>query len=159
MLASKKVLAMNLLAPVADKLGKLIRMLSSDRDGEVVAAAHAIKRTLQSAGADVHTLAGLIEKPSSGLSETDVRRIYDAGFQDGLRKAEDAQHGDRTFRNVDGTPDWKEVAQFCHERVNQLRPNEQQFVNDMAGRTMWREPSEKQGKWLLSIFYKLGGRP
>jgi hypothetical protein len=28
----------------------------------------------------------------------------------------------------------------------------------MASRTVWREPTEKQGKWLKSIFYRLGGR-
>ena len=40
-----------------DKLGKLIRMLSSDKDGEVLAAASAIKRTLAAEGSDIHALA------------------------------------------------------------------------------------------------------
>lgn len=48
---------MTSLAPVSAKLEKLIPMLSSDRDGEVVAAVRAIGRTLQSAGADWHDLA------------------------------------------------------------------------------------------------------
>jgi hypothetical protein len=37
---------MSTLAPIADKLGKLIRLLSSDKDGEVLAAARAIGRAL-----------------------------------------------------------------------------------------------------------------
>jgi hypothetical protein len=39
-----------------DKLGKLIRMLSPDRDGEVLAAASAIRRTLAAEGSDIHAL-------------------------------------------------------------------------------------------------------
>jgi len=35
---------------------------------------------------------------------------------------------------------------------------EQEFVNDIASRTVWREPTERQGKWLKSIFYRLGER-
>ena len=35
-----------------------------------------------------------------------------------------------------------------------------EFVNDMCGRLAWdgREPTERQGKWLISIFLQLGGR-
>jgi hypothetical protein len=48
---------MTLPAPVANRIGKLIRMLGSDKDGEVLGAACAIKRTLESAGSDLHDLA------------------------------------------------------------------------------------------------------
>jgi hypothetical protein len=43
--------------PLEQKLGTFIRMLASERDGEVVAAARAIVRTLKAAGADIHVLA------------------------------------------------------------------------------------------------------
>ena len=39
------------------KLAKMIRMLSADNDGQVLAAARAIDRTLKSAGLDWHDLA------------------------------------------------------------------------------------------------------
>ena len=45
------------LAPITGKLGKMIRMLASDCDGDVIAAARAIKRTLRSEGLDIHALA------------------------------------------------------------------------------------------------------
>lgn len=48
---------MNALAPVAPKIAKLIPRLASDHDGEVVATVRAIRRTLESAGLDLHTLA------------------------------------------------------------------------------------------------------
>ena len=44
------------------RLGKLIRLLSSDRPGEVVAAAGAINRALQAAGLDIHRLADVVER-------------------------------------------------------------------------------------------------
>jgi hypothetical protein len=49
------------LAVVAPRLGQLVRLLGSHQDGEVVAAARAIGRTLKSAGADFHTLAATVE--------------------------------------------------------------------------------------------------
>jgi hypothetical protein len=50
------------LAVVAPRIGQLIRLLGSDRDGEVIAAVHALARTLMSVGADFHTLADTIER-------------------------------------------------------------------------------------------------
>jgi hypothetical protein len=52
---------MSMPVPAAAKLGKLIRLLSSDKDGEVLAAVGAIKRTLQSEGINIHSLAAVIE--------------------------------------------------------------------------------------------------
>jgi hypothetical protein len=139
------------------KLGTFIRLLASERDGEVVAAARAIVRTLKSTGADIHTLAERVENANGGkLSEAEMRKLYDAGYEAGVRAVESMSAGD--FHNVDGTPAWNEIALFCQKNSNRLRENERQFVNDMASRSVWREPTEKQAKWLRSIFYRLGGK-
>lgn len=45
------------------KIGKLIPRLASDHDGEVVATARAIIRSLQSSGSDLHDLASALSKP------------------------------------------------------------------------------------------------
>src|SRR6267142_510688 len=45
-----------------DRLKKLIPMLASDKDGEVIAAVSAIKRTLQSNESDLHDLAAKLSK-------------------------------------------------------------------------------------------------
>jgi hypothetical protein len=50
-----------LLAPIATRLGQLIRLLDSNRDGEVIGAARALGRTLRAAGADFHLLAETVE--------------------------------------------------------------------------------------------------
>jgi hypothetical protein len=147
------------LAPISGKLAQYVRLLSSNQDGEVVAAARAIVRTLKKSGADIHTLADRIEHANGGkLSEAEMKKLYDAGYDAGVRAAENKQHGAVDFHNVDGTPAWNEIALFCQHQQDRLRTNELQFVNDMAERTVWREPTERQGKWLRSIFYRLGGR-
>jgi hypothetical protein len=147
------------LTPIAAKLATIIRLLGSDKDGEVVAAARALGRTLNAVGADIHALAEQIEKPNgTGLSEDDMKRLYDAGFVDGRRAAENAAHGPGDFHNTDGTPGWHETAVWCQQHSARLREKEKEFVDDMAARTVWREPSERQGKWLLSIYYRLGGK-
>ena len=145
------------LAPIAGKLAKFVRMLSSDKDGDVIAAAHAIMRTLRGAGSDIHALAGQIEKPNGELSEMEMKKLYDAGFHDGMRAAEAEQFGPGDFHNTDGTPDWHEISLFCQRHNDRLREKEREFVNDMAGRILWNEPTERQAKWLKSIFYRLGG--
>jgi hypothetical protein len=150
---------MNALAPIANKLAKAIRMLASDRDGDVIAAARAIGRLLRNEGLDIHMLAEGIENPNGGtLSEVEMKKLYDAGYDAGLRAAEDKHHGLADFANTDGTPSWHEIALFCQRHNDCLRDKEREFINEMASRTVWCEPTEKQTKWLKSIFYRLGGR-
>jgi hypothetical protein len=48
------------------RLSKLIKMLSSPNDGEVVAAARALQRALAQQGADIHDLAGRVEAGYGG---------------------------------------------------------------------------------------------
>jgi len=147
------------LAPIAGKLAPLIRLLSSDQDGEALAAARAINRLLKSNGVDIHVLADHVEKTNgSSLTDAEMKKLYDAGYDAGVRAAENKNHGSDDFHSVDGTPAWHEIARFCQQNGIRLRENERTFVNDMASRTVWREPTPKQEKWLRSIFFRLGGR-
>jgi hypothetical protein len=146
------VLAMSI-EPVAEKLEKLLRMLSSPREGEVVAAVQAIMRTLKGAGADIHELAACVK--GGKLSEADMRRIYDAAFADGRRAAE----RDKPDVWQDVEPNWQEIATECRDRGDsRLTPREYEFVDDMVRWTVYRKPSEKQAKWLHSIYVRLGRR-
>jgi hypothetical protein len=49
------------LGPIAGRLASFMRLLSSDKEGEVVAAVRAITRTLRVAQLDIHTLAEVVE--------------------------------------------------------------------------------------------------
>jgi hypothetical protein len=135
------------LAAIAPKLGQLIRLLSSDRDGEVVAAAHAIMRTLKSAGTDIHALAERIEH-ANGRSSGDESAIYDRGFRAGLKAA--AGNGDE--------PSAHAMAVWCQRSDDgELSERERKFIDQLAASTVYRLPTEKQMKWLRAIFFKLGG--
>ena len=143
--------------PVAEKLEKLLRMLSSPREGEVVAAVQAIMRTLKGAGADIHELAACVK--GGKLSETDMQRIYDAAFADGRRAAERDKPAAARDMWRDVEPNWQEIATECRDRGDgRLTQREHEFVNDMVRWTVYRKPSEKQAKWLHSIYVRLGRR-
>jgi hypothetical protein len=142
------------------KLGTSIRMLASQQDGEVIAAAHAIVRILKSVGSDIHALAERIEKPNgNSLTEAEMQKLFDAGYTAGVQAAENRHRGIDDFSNTDGRPAWDAVAHFLQRNKARLEPKHHDFVDDMASRTVWgREPTEKQHKYLHSLFFKLGGK-
>ena len=137
-----------------------IRLLGSDRDGDVIAAAHGLRRLLKSANADLHDLATLVEQPQqSGITEADMKRLYQAGFDAGVAASEKQFYGDGDFRTINGSdPDWKQVSQYCYAKRDQLSAREAEFIKSVSSQLIWRPPSEKQRKWLLSILYRLGGK-
>ena len=48
-------------ADIAPTIAKLLRLLASDKDGEIVASVHALRRVLGSANLDLHDLASVVE--------------------------------------------------------------------------------------------------
>ena len=128
------------------KLEKLVRLLSSDKDHEVLAAARAITRTLSAAHSDIHELAARVK----GVSEADMQRIFDAGVQEGKDAAAAAG-----FKSTEG-PTYYEMALFCEERSGHLSGKEQGFISDMVRWCARREPTEKQAKWLHVLWVRLG---
>jgi len=137
-----------------EKLEKLLKLaLGSDRDGEVIAAARAIQRTLSSAGSDIHELAERIR--GGKLSEAEIRKIYDAGYEAG----KDEGAVEKGFSDTTAGPSWLQMAQYCAEHDNgRLTPREREFVDDMTRWCTRREPTEKQGKWLHLLYVRIGRR-
>jgi hypothetical protein len=80
------------------------------------------------------------------------------GFEAGVHAVENKRHGDEDFHNTDGTPSWHAIAVWCQRHDDRLRDNERQFINNVAARTVYREPTAKEEKWLRSIFLRLGGK-
>src|SRR5262245_27714361 len=117
------------LAPIAPTLGKLVRLLSSDQDHEVLGAARAIQRVLASAGADFHALAGLIEVTAHN----------------------------RTYGHQDTAPgqDWRvrAMVRFCADHPELLSPKEYNFITTLARRR--GKPSERQLEWLCAIYARV----
>src|SRR6266498_553917 len=149
---------MALPSEVTDRLGNVIRRLSSDQDGEIVASLYAILRLLESCGGDVHALAAQVE--NGGMSEKDreevraqIKKAHEVGYEKGVRAAE------ARFR-PDGKLEFSEVALFAERQINRLPPDKHEFIHKMAFYARQElEPSPKQGKFLFDLFVQyLGGR-
>jgi hypothetical protein len=135
---------------VNDKIGKLIKMLSSSVDAEVVAAARALVRTLQAEGSDIHDLAERVE--GRKLSQAEMQIIYDKAFADGKNAA--AAAGE--FRPVDVPTFYAMACEIQHKANGRLAPKEAEFIDDMMRWCARREPTEKQAKWLHSLYCRTG---
>jgi DNA-binding transcriptional ArsR family regulator len=112
----------NAVIPIAATVAKLIRLLGSDRDGEVVASAHALRRVLAGAGLTLHDLAQAIERPPMPSI---------VPYSD---------HADN---------DWREMVERCRARWHLLSDRERGLIVSLA---RWRgEPTNKQLAWLETI--------
>jgi hypothetical protein len=126
--------------PIADKLGKPLRMLTSSCDGEVLAATRRIDRT----GIDIHVLADGVASDKK-FTKADAVEIYQSGLADGRREAEQQQSA---FRNVDNDASWHAIACECAAKSDRLYGQKKKdFVADIVRwTTHGGEPTEKQAK-------------
>jgi hypothetical protein len=150
------------LASIAPKLANLIRRLSSDQDGEVVATAHALVRTLQSIGADIHDVADRIEHSGNGaLVEAELQEVYDAGIKEGVRREKVRSQASGVPQGAAVQfPSARDMAMHCYRNLAELRSEwEQEFITNMAAWTRGPRPlSPKQQAHLEKIYIKLRGR-
>jgi hypothetical protein len=148
---------------IAKRIAAVFRRLGSDFDGEVVAAAAALKRILTSEGLSINDLAIVLENCNGEIeqrkySEKDAEIIFARGVDKGRAEQLRAQQAPPEFYESNGEPRWNEIALFCQRNHARLRNEwERTFIDDMAGMTLLREPSAKQAKYLLAIFVRLGG--
>jgi hypothetical protein len=148
--------------PFETRIADLIRRLGSDFEGEVIATWRALKRLLASRDVSFTDLGDAVEKlATGGLEEDAMKRIFDAGY---TKCAEDMERKHTEAQAVfglhpDGSTDWEAIALHCQKEKHRIEAKHHQFVDDMASRMTWaREPTEKQGKYLLSLFRGVGGR-
>ncbi len=96
----------------AGKISKLIKLLSSDKPGEVVAAASALKRTLGSAGLDLHDLAAAAERGLLPVAPPQQPRAASWGPP------------------LPSPDNWQELAWWLHWHRWQLRGDQRERVAD-----------------------------
>jgi hypothetical protein len=148
--------------PFETKLAHLIRMLGTEHEGEAIGAWGALRRLLASRGVTFTDLGDAVERlATGGLEEAEMKRLFEAGRAEGARDAKRAHaESEAVFgKHADGSADWEAIALHCQREKVRIDPRHHQFLDDMASRMAWgREPTEKQGNYLLSIFRKIGGR-
>jgi hypothetical protein len=146
----------------AKRIAKLIRLLSSESDGEVANTVRAIKRVFDVEGLSFHDIATVIESCNGEIeerkySDADAKIIYERG----LAKGRAEQSGNlQNLEFFDGDqPRWYEIAVHCQRNAARLRSQwEKEFVADIAGKVLRTEPSLKQARCILKIFVKLRGQ-
>jgi len=149
--------------PVAKRIATLFRLLSSDFEGEVLGAVAAMKRLFKAEGLSFHDIATVIASCNGAIeerkySDADAEIIFARGVEKGRAEEANKQKAPPEFCDEDGRPRWNEIALYCQRNSSRLRSEgERNFINDMAGNTLWREPTARQAKWLFAIFVKLGG--
>jgi len=153
---------------LANDLGNMVRRMASPFDGEAANALGMLRKRMLAEGLNLNLtfcdFATLFENCRGQIeekkySDSDMGGMWERAVAQGREQGLQEQQLEETeFRDELGEPKWNAIALFCQKREARLRDNEREFVSDMAGRTMWRPPTEKQGKWLISIFVKLGGR-
>jgi hypothetical protein len=144
-------------AEVTARIGKAIRRLSSDSDGEIIASLYAILRLLESCGGDVHALAAQVE--NGGMSEkyreevgAQIKKAHEVGYEKGVKAAE------ARFR-PDGKLEFSEVALCMERQINRLPPDKHEFIHKMALYARQElEPTARQGKFLFDLVQYLEGR-
>jgi hypothetical protein len=113
-----------------EKLQKLIPMLSSENDGEVLATVEAIKRLLKASGKDLHDFAGMlsISPANDNVPEPSVPL----------------------------EPDDLEMANYCVEfGMKMMSQRECEFVTSLPDKIYRYGLSQKQSDWLLSIYTRI----
>ena len=122
-----------------------------------------LTRVLAAEGLTFNDIAMVIENTSDEIeehkySDADAEIIFARGVEKGRIEEARKQQAPPEFYDADGYPRWNDIALFCQRNVTRLRDEwERTFINDMAGKTLLREPTEKQAKHLLAIFIRLGG--
>jgi hypothetical protein len=143
------------------KIVPLVRLLASDKAGEITAAVRALRRVLEGAGADLHTLDRIENRGTAKLlSDDEMLEIFNAGFAQGRSRGLEEAKRDVEFYAVgdEGDPDWRAMVRFCWERRARLRVRDRQFIESLAHQIRIRKPTELQRPWLIDLFRRLGGR-
>ncbi|RXH34365.1 hypothetical protein XH99_01050 [Bradyrhizobium nanningense] len=148
---------------LATRVGKFLRMILddnnlNDNNGNVALVAARKLRSLQQA--ENYDIARQLE--TKFYDDADATKIFKRGREREREEISRQPQAPPEFYDGDGYPRWDEIALVCQRQIAQglkraKNAGEEEFINDMAGRMMFRQPSEAQGRWLFDIFIRFGG--
>jgi hypothetical protein len=131
---------------LAERLGQLLKLLvGTDKQGEAIAALEAIKRTINGAGIDHHSLGDALE---AGLARPQPRAA--------LRPPPRGPRPPPPPSPPTVFTSWRAKVSFCLEHDDRLNQREAEFLDAMQD---WcGSPSEKQLNWVDAIWRRLERR-
>lgn len=139
---------------LAQRFAKLFSQLSEPTS--VAAAVTAMNDLLASEKLSFSDVANVLEKKR--YSAEDMQFVFDKGKEVVTGREVGAQPA-LEFFDIDGNPRWYEMAVFCQDKVGRLHNAwEKNFITDIAGKMLEREPTFKQAQCIIRIYVKLGGR-
>jgi hypothetical protein len=143
----------------------LIALGNGSSDGERINAIHLLQRQLKGADSDSHDLIKRLE--ATPLSEDEMQRIFNAGFERG--RAEEVENTRRNaltiaapFATGDVGPgvgrySWLTIAQHCERNAHCLNDWEREFIANVVRRLRYKPPSSKEAAKLHDIFHNRFG--
>jgi hypothetical protein len=138
------------------KLAKLVRLLASPREGEALAAARAIERTLASEGGDIHDLADVLTGPAPRQASPVSHPSDQHGSQ---RPPSGQQKNDKTLDQY-LKYFWIGYCRMCVQRAAELSRAELAFVQKIQDGLSANYPYEDaEIRRLMRICERLERRP
>jgi hypothetical protein len=143
------------------KIAQLVRLLGTSERGERENAWRALVRAMAGAGVGWSDLGNWIECDEDKYSASELAEFAQIaraeGVEAGIRIGE-ARAGNTSNGNGLSLPRPAEMAEYCHERLGQLKDNQRDFVSDMYLITQ-RGVQLSPGRlgYLASIFIQIGG--
>jgi hypothetical protein len=141
----------------SERAAKLVRMLGSTFESEQLSALRRLGEFLQGEGLTFSDFGAAVENKQFTIA--DAREAYERGKQKGLAEGARKQE-ESTYFDINGEPLWYEIACYCEQNSgsNKLTDWEREFISDMPSKMIrYGRPTEKQEKFLIAIFVKLGG--
>lgn len=158
---------------VVPKLVRILGMLTSGADREVLTTVQAFFQVLTNAGLDIHVLRSRIEhgkcEEDGNLSASEMQKIYDAAYAKG--HADGVEQGRRSAIIATAIPmgiidssdvgpgvnghSWLEIAQYCADNKHRVfRDKDREFIDSIFEQlaSSRRPISPPQAKWLRDIF-------
>lgn len=145
------------------KLAQLFRMLGAS-DGERRTAFVKLESEMRSRGINWSDIGNAIEREDdpSKYTETEMQQFAQAARAEGVEAG--IKIGQAHASNGSGNghltlPKSFEMAEYCHDRLSQLKDNKQRdFVSDMRGITQrGTRLSPSRLSYLVSIYIKVSG--
>jgi len=154
------------------RVAALVRLLSSDQQGEALSSLSALKRmcSLNDLG---NFIEGLDVGNGNSLSKQQMKELYEAGYDDGRSSFKREMEQKNTQKN--GSAPWEDIAdiddaifgktddykvKYCNTHKDKLKKQrEKEFIDNMVNWTTVRQKplTEPQKKWINDIYSRLGG--